>query len=151
MAATLIKQPEGDDYQFHVIGDGKLRAALEHSANQLGLAQLVSFHGHRKDMAACISSLDAIVMCSDHEGTPMTALEAMALGTPLVAHKVGGLAEVLSPYPELQVTEHTPTGYAKTVKKIVQANEAYPVSLPHGYTSEQNAAATISLYRELLL
>jgi glycosyltransferase involved in cell wall biosynthesis len=117
---------------------------------KLELDDVTRFHGHRKDMAACVSSLDVVVMCSDHEGTPMTALESMALCTPLVAHYVGGLQEVLAEHPGLQVSEHTPEAYAKQVMAILQRDGGYKVGLKDSYLCEHNASATINLYRKIL-
>lgn len=155
-------------YHFHIIGDGKLKESLIALAAELGITACVTFHGHRTDMAACIASLDALVMCSDHEGTPMTALEALALGTPLVAHNVGGLQDLLQHYPELQVNEHTPAAYARQLTGILSPNVklndsdneidatpgqqkcTYKVTLPPTYTSAENAKATLALYQSLL-
>jgi glycosyltransferase involved in cell wall biosynthesis len=148
MAAILMRQAEHKEYRFHVIGDGKLKPQLEAQTKELGLSDVVRFHGHRKDMASCISSLDVIVMCSDHEGTPMTALEALALGVPLVAHDVGGLREILVDYPALLVNEHVPGRYAQHVKGVFGENHSLQVNLPEVYFSDANARATYDLYEQ---
>lgn len=79
--------------QFHVIGDGPLAPELHAQADELELTNL-TFHGHQNNTAAIIKQCDAVLMCSDHEGMPMVALETLALKCPLIAHKVGGLAEL---------------------------------------------------------
>ena len=88
------KYPE-HPWQFHVFGDGPLRSDLEDLAEQLRVSNVTTFHGHRADIATCIGGLDALVICSDHEGMPMTVLEAAALEVPTVAHAVGGLVDVV--------------------------------------------------------
>jgi glycosyltransferase involved in cell wall biosynthesis len=135
---------------FYIIGEGALRSKLERKVNELALNKSVSFLGHRKDIASCIHSLDAIVMCSDHEGTPMTALEAMTLKTPVVAHEVGGLVEVLSDYPMLLVADHSSGGYAKALTTLF-SEKRIEVSLNPIYEATTNSARTLSLYESLII
>ncbi|MES2675347.1 MAG: glycosyltransferase [Pseudomonadota bacterium] len=149
MAAMLMNQiSESQAFKFHIIGDGKLRATMELKVKQLGLTENIYFHGHRQDMASCIKSLDIMVMCSDHEGTPMSALEAMAVGTPLVAHDTGGLTDILQDYPALLVANHSPEGYAEKVSKLLSKNKVV-VSLNEKYTAHRNFIDTLSLYKKL--
>lgn len=133
---------------FHVIGDGKLAAELHALSEHLALTQSVSFHGHRTDPAQVIAALDMVVMCSDHEGTPMTALETLALGKPLIAHNVGGLVEILADYPELLVIDHSPAGYSNKILQTMQGNPR--IQLKNAYTSHANATATLALYQQLI-
>jgi len=133
--------------KFHIIGDGGLRAIMEQTVKQLGLDDHIHFHGHRADIASCINSLDVIVMCSDHEGTPMVALEAMALGVPMVAHKTGGLSDILEEYPELLVCNHNAQSYAKLVLDAIERRPM--VELNMRYISTANAHAINALYGHL--
>ncbi|HOY24649.1 MAG TPA: glycosyltransferase [Cellvibrio sp.] len=153
MAALLLKQAvTSQPLFFHIIGDGRLRSdmeALVASFDSLGGAEYFRFHGHRNDMASCIASLDVIVMCSDHEGTPMTALEALALGTPLIAHDVGGLHELLFEYPEFLVQEHSPSAYAQCLGRYLTSEIPVP-ALSEKYKAETNAAEVLALYRDLV-
>ncbi len=77
--------------QFHIFGDGPLRTELEQLSTTLNVDNLIQFKGHCSDIHSQIAKLDALLITSDHEGLPMTLLEAMALGTPVVAHSVGGI------------------------------------------------------------
>lgn len=149
MAALLLGNPSEKPMLFHVVGEGSQRKILEGDCNALGLHGSVIFHGHRKDIPALISSLDMVVMCSDHEGTPMTALETLALGIPLIAHNVGGLKEILEKYPEWQVNEHTPRGYANVVT-AVSRNYPQQIVLDESYFSHCNARKILALYKRLL-
>lgn len=145
MAAILVRDQPQTAWQFHVIGDGKLRKNLEHLAKELGISSQVCFHGHRGDISSCIASLNVIIMCSDHEGTPMTALEALALGKPLIAHDVGGLREILFDYPQLRVTEHKANAYANRVVSCLSVVSDSLV-LRKIYHAETNARTTIETY-----
>lgn len=146
----ILNTAEATDLRFHVIGDGKRRAELEHKAQVLGIRERVTFHGHRSDVPSCLAGLDLLVMCSDHEGTPMVALESLALGTPVVAHNVGGLTEMLSSQPELLVDDHSAKGYANAVTAVTPSLDGLRVTLEKRYTARQNAEATLALYRRLL-
>lgn len=75
---------------FAVVGDGPLRAELTAAAGPN-----VHFLGFRDDMAGVYASLDVLVQPSYREGMPMTILEAMASGVPVVATRVGAAADVI--------------------------------------------------------
>jgi len=81
--------------RLDVIGTGPLLDALRHEAAALGVADRVRFHGFQRNILDWIAHLDALLMPSLHEGLPYTLLEAMSLGIPTIASRVGGLAEVL--------------------------------------------------------
>ena len=78
---------------FHLFGDGPMRAALEDT-----YAGDVQFHGLQTDMDTVWAQLDLLVMPSRAEGLPMAALEAIARGIPLVAAEVGALNDVVDVY-----------------------------------------------------
>lgn len=147
-AAYLIEQAPKFNFRFHVIGDGKLRQTLEQLATKLGLTNHVRFHGHRNDSQAAIAALDIVVMCSDHEGTPMTALETLALGKPLIAHKVGGLAEILQDNPAYLVSNHNAQAYGTNIITMLESSTM--PSLPARYNHKQNTALTSQLYNYLV-
>jgi glycosyltransferase involved in cell wall biosynthesis len=94
-AARLVRKkvPEA---RFLLVGDGSERAKLEALAEKLGLAGRVVFAGRRADVARVLSVFDVSVLSSvTVETFPMAFLEAMAMARPLVATKVGGVAEMI--------------------------------------------------------
>ena len=120
MAALLCRENLPWPLRFHIFGDGSLRTSLETQAKVLNLGDSVRFHGHRNDISVCMASLDVLLVCSDHEGLPMTVLESIVLGTPVVAHRVGGLVEVLDDSSGgMLVRQHDPKGYAQAVLAIL--------------------------------
>jgi sugar transferase (PEP-CTERM/EpsH1 system associated) len=78
-----------------VVGDGPLRSALEAEAARLGIAGQIQFLGRRTDIPDIVAALDLFVLCSLSEGLPLTVLEAMAAGVPVVATDVGALREAV--------------------------------------------------------
>ena len=81
--------------QFVIAGDGPLRGTLEMLTSQLGIHGNVSFLGYRSDVRALLRQADVFVLSSLREGVPLSVLEAMAMGQPVVAPAVGGVPEVV--------------------------------------------------------
>jgi glycosyltransferase involved in cell wall biosynthesis len=83
------------DMHLCIVGDGPRRDELQELAARRGVAERVHLLGFRRNVYDYIAHCDALLMPSIHEGLPYTLLEAMALGVPIIASRVGGLAEVL--------------------------------------------------------
>jgi glycosyltransferase involved in cell wall biosynthesis len=81
--------------RFVVVGDGERRTELEALTSQLGLADVVCFTGWRRDLPIIYADTSVLVLTSHNEGTPVSILEAMAAGVPVVATAVGGVPDVL--------------------------------------------------------
>src|SRR5688500_16816009 len=94
-AARVILQ-EQPATRVLVIGEGPLRDDLVRLARALGIDQACLFVGPRMDVYDLVAALDVFVLPSLREGLPMALLEAMALGTPVVATSVGGVPEILT-------------------------------------------------------
>lgn len=91
-ARVLARIPRA---RFLVVGDGDLRLRLQDYAGQLGISESVHFLGSRGDVPELLSLVDACVLTSKMEASPVTILEAMAAGKPFVAPRVGSIPEVL--------------------------------------------------------
>lgn len=85
----------GIDALLLLVGDGDDRASLEQRAHDLGLARSCLFLGYQEDVAPWYAICDAVVLTSANEGTPVTIIEALAAGRPVVATRVGGLPDVV--------------------------------------------------------
>ncbi|MFN3477083.1 MAG: glycosyltransferase, partial [Candidatus Methylomirabilales bacterium] len=85
--------------RFLVVGDGPERLKLQGMAATLGLASRVLFLGWRRDLDRIYADLDLLVLSSSNEGTPVSLLEAMAAGVPVVATQVGGVRDLIT-HPE---------------------------------------------------
>jgi len=80
---------------FVVIGDGERRAAIEGDVAGRGLAKNFRFLGWRADLDRVYADLDIVVLTSRNEGSPVAMIEAMASARPVVATRVGGVAELV--------------------------------------------------------
>ncbi|MCK9240105.1 glycosyltransferase family 4 protein [Desulfocurvus sp.] len=79
-----------------VVGEGHLRAGLEARAEALGLSGAVVFTGFLDDVAPAVGAMDVSVLPSLFEGLGRVLLEAMAMGLPVVASRVGGIPDAVA-------------------------------------------------------
>jgi glycosyltransferase involved in cell wall biosynthesis len=105
---TAVKQPEdvlgtmrqlrdrGVDAALILVGDGPERAGLEARARELGLDEGLYFVGFQNDVGPWFHAFDAMLLTSRSEGTPVSAIEALASGRPVVATDVGGTRDVVT-------------------------------------------------------
>jgi glycosyltransferase involved in cell wall biosynthesis len=111
------------DLAWVLVGDGPLRPALTRRAAELAIA--AHFTGARADMADLFGCADVVVLASRSEGLPFTLLEAMALGKPVVATRVGGVPEVVEDGRSGRlVAREDPAALASAVAAVVDSPEA---------------------------
>jgi glycosyltransferase involved in cell wall biosynthesis len=90
-AACDRLQDASVDAQLVLVGDGELRAQVERAAFASGAAGRIHVLGARSDIPALLAQADVFALTSDMEGMPISILEAMACGLPIVATDVGGI------------------------------------------------------------
>ena len=81
---------------FVIIGDGPLLGELRQLTSKLGIGLRVVFLGAREDVPECLAALDLFVLPSLNEGMGRVLLEAMAVGCPVVATRVGGIPDIVA-------------------------------------------------------
>ena len=82
------------DFRLQLLGDGELRAEMEHHAKALGISDRVDFLGNQSNVYPYLQAADLFVLPSLYEGMPMTIIEAMGTGLPIVAADVGGIPDM---------------------------------------------------------
>lgn len=82
-------------WELDLIGDGPLRSQMEDLTASLRLSTKVRFLGHRTDVDRCLAEAQISVLATNWEGFPLTILEAMRAGLPVVASSVGGVGEAV--------------------------------------------------------
>lgn len=85
-----------DRARFVLIGEGPLRTQLMKKAELLSVSDRIRFAGERHDIPAVLAAADIFVLPSISEGLPISILEAMAAGKPVIASDVGGIPELVS-------------------------------------------------------
>lgn len=94
--AALAAHPVAEPWFFVVLGQGALEAELRGFVEAYGLRERVFFLGYRPDAARELAALDALLIPSRAEGLPLLLLEAGWSRVGVVAHDVGGIAEVIA-------------------------------------------------------
>lgn len=81
--------------RLHLVGDGDLREEMERLTEELGITPWVQFHGMQSNVYPYMHDADLFILPSIYEGNPMTIIEAMGTGLPIVATMVGGIPDML--------------------------------------------------------
>ena len=95
--AVAMLRRRGIPARALLIGDGEMRPAVEAAARRLGLAGGVSITGLVQDVRPFLAACDVLALTSHTEAFSLAAIEAMALGLPVVHADVGGAAEMIRP------------------------------------------------------
>lgn len=103
-----------------IVGTGPRREELERLVERLGLEETVLLIGHREDVPTVLAALDVAICCSDFEGTPLSVLEYMDAGVPVVATSVGGLPDMVTHQEQgLLVPPRDPAALATAVAELL--------------------------------
>jgi glycosyltransferase involved in cell wall biosynthesis len=118
--AAKIVVEKNSKVRFIMLGEGKLRPALEEKIAALGLENNFSLIGERKDIFNYINACDISVLSSHGEGFSNSILESMAFAKPVVATNVGGNAELLGTTGEFGflVPPKSPVQFAQIILKL---------------------------------
>ena len=108
----------GAPVRFAAAGQGPLAAEIHELHAQSGLGDRFRLLGYRDDATRLIAGADLFVLASDHEGLPVTVMEALTLGVPVVAPAVGGLREVVSAENGILVAPGDPQALADAIVRV---------------------------------
>lgn len=78
-----------------ILGDGRLRGKCEQLISRLGMKQDAFLLGKRDNVRELLPDIDVVLLFSKREGMPLSILEAMSAGKPVVASNVGGIPELI--------------------------------------------------------
>lgn len=95
LLAVRRLREQGVDACLCMVGDGPDRDHVERRAHDLGIMRHCLFLGYQDTVAPYYAAFDALVLPSGNEGTPVSAIEALAAGRPVVATRVGGVPDVV--------------------------------------------------------
>jgi glycosyltransferase involved in cell wall biosynthesis len=87
---------QGNDFRISIFGEGPLKQKLQNQIDQNNLQDHVKLEGFKLNIIPELASIDVFVLCSLHEGLPMSLLEAISLEVPVVCTDVGGIGEVIT-------------------------------------------------------
>jgi glycosyltransferase involved in cell wall biosynthesis len=110
---------EGVDARLLILGEGPQRSELERLVGEFGIGDRVLLPGYRNDAKRYIHLMAVFVISSLTEGLPMSLLEAMQAGVPIVATRVGGIPDVMADGEAgVLVQPRNPNALAEAIEKI---------------------------------
>ncbi len=142
---------------FSILGDGPLSRQLMDKAKSLDVVDAVQFVAPRPDPTSYYQSLDLYLNTSIHEGIPISLLEAMAMGLPIVAPRVGGIPEMIDHEQQgLLVDSRNAVDFSDACMRLVE-DEGLRTKLSDSafhrvreqFNSEMMTRGYTQLYREL--
>jgi glycosyltransferase involved in cell wall biosynthesis len=151
LEASQIIQERGVDYHLYLLGDGPLRSTLVAQCRALNLTKNVTFVGpvEHERLPDWYRGANLTVLSSHSEGVPNVLLESLASGTPFVATRVGGIAEIAQGQP----TRLVPPGNSPALAEaIMEALQAPPTSTEVWFqpcSCQESAAAVCRIFESL--
>jgi glycosyltransferase involved in cell wall biosynthesis len=158
LAAFASLRGRGVDAALVLVGDGPDRAQAERLAATLGVAADTRFVGYQRDVGPYYGAIDALLLPSANEGTPVAAIEALAAARPVVATRVGGVPDVVTDGKDgLLFDVGDVEGMAEALERLARDAElrrrfgdAGRADVPARYAVDRLVDDTDRLYRELL-
>lgn len=149
---------EGLNVCAMIVGDGEQVGALREEARALHMADRVIFTGNRNDTPMLYAAMDVFVLPSLQEAFPMVILEAMACGVPVVATRVGDVAEIIEPNTSgLLVEARDVTALQDAIKEVLthkdaaaRMSEAARTRTEQKFSSVAMAKQYYSLYQRVM-
>jgi|SRR4051794_7906039 glycosyltransferase involved in cell wall biosynthesis len=145
-------------WHLDLVGDGPLRPAMESLARSLEIGDRVQFLGQRRDVDRILSQSQISVLASNWEGFPLSILEAMRAGLPVVASGVGGVPEAIEDGETgYVVPQGQPEVFRDRVRRLL-VSPALRIQLgangrrryEQAFTLEQLVVRTVRVYEEVL-
>ena len=149
--------PRFSELHWALAGDGPLRTELEDLARDLGVAPVIHFLGPVSDPRRLIAAATLFVLCSAQEGLGTSVLDALALGVPVVATRVGGIPEILDGGAGILADQGDPAALAEAVAQVVGSHELRSQLAAQGrksvtrFTDHGMATKVIQVYRSIVL
>jgi glycosyltransferase involved in cell wall biosynthesis len=139
--AIAVLRRRGIPARALFIGDGEMRPAVEAAARRFGVDGAVSITGLVQDVRPHLAACDALALTSHTEAFSLAAVEAMALGLPVVHAGVGGAAEMIRPGHDGLIF---PAGDTGTLVDCLAALADPGVRRPMGRNARRTAEARFS-------
>lgn len=94
-ALIELKQNIREKIHINIIGDGEIKDGLYNICNENGVSNYITFWGNRTDVPEILAENDIFILPSLDEGLPISILEAMRQGLPIISTRVGGIPEMI--------------------------------------------------------
>lgn len=107
--------------RLELLGDGELRAEVEAYVRELGISEQVFFRGNQPDVHPYLHDADVFLLPSKFEGMPMTIIEAMGTGLPVVATAVGGVPDMFTDGESGFLVSEDPQQIAEAILRLAES------------------------------
>ncbi len=104
------------DARLQLLGDGELKSEMESLSKDLMVDDLVDFAGLKANVFPWLHDADMFLLPSKYEGIPMSIIEAMGTGLPIVATSVGGIPDMLENGKDAILVENDPSKVAEAIE-----------------------------------
>lgn len=121
---TIIKavkklKDKGFDIILNLIGDGPLFKDIKIKVTNLGLKENIIFHGLKSDVYPYLRQSDCFILPSFYEGMPISLIEAMGCGLPIIASNVGGIPDMIKDEYSGLIIEPNSDDLVEAIKRII--------------------------------
>ena len=122
-ALKALRLLKGKDVVMIFAGEGKLRRRYESIAERMELMDEARFIGFEKNMPLLLSASDCMVLPSMREGLPVSVMEAMAMGKPVIGSDIRGIRDLLKDGAGLLVPPNDHEALAEAMARIIEEPE----------------------------
>ena len=155
-ALAQVRDKLGNELPLTFVGDGPLRTQFIQLAEQLGL-QKVTWAGEVTHVAPLLAQHDVFVLLSDHEGMPISVLEAMRAGLTIVASDLPGISEQVIAGQEVLLVTNSVDAVAEQLVRLAQEpylrkrlGKAAQQAFESAFTVERMAQRVLFLYQQCI-
>lgn len=106
------------DCRLRLIGDGEKKTEMENLAKELGIGSAVDFLGQQTNVFPFLHDADLFILPSLYEGIPLSIIEAMGTGLPIVASRVGGIPDMICDGEEGLLCDPDISGIVNAIEKM---------------------------------
>jgi lipopolysaccharide/colanic/teichoic acid biosynthesis glycosyltransferase/glycosyltransferase involved in cell wall biosynthesis len=153
-ALAKVRNTLGFELPVTLAGDGPLMDVLRTQAKELNLKN-ITWAGDVSHVSELLAQHDVFVLLSDHEGMPITVLEAMRAGLCVLASSLPGIREQIIPYQDGVLTANTPDAVTEKLLQLVRdphlrkrLGRAAQQTFESAFAAEPMAERVLQVYRQ---
>ncbi len=150
LEALAELKPSDRNFSLEIAGDGPGFSSLKALATELGIHDKVQFLGYRNDVPNLINNADLFVLPSLHEPFGIIVLEAMAMGTPIIATRCEGPLEVLDDTSAILVDKGDKASLADGLRRAIQDPEGCRIRAQNALTVYKSCYAADAVVPKIL-
>ncbi|MCM3711642.1 glycosyltransferase family 4 protein [Sporosarcina luteola] len=144
-------------WKIHFVGDGPEKGKVEQFAIENGITHKVFFEGWLQNVDGILAKADIFILLSEYEGLPLSILEAMRAGLPIIATDVGGVKEAVTAENGILVRVDDSSALTEVLERLIENRELQKKMGVYGrrvyeekFTFPQMMEETLAYYRTLV-